>query len=133
MNEKLSSKAKSDLVNPELWKSTEVSPSLQEIQDRVHEWIQTVGVRYFDEMTNTAILMEEVGEVARLMARTYGDQSFKKSDAAKDLGEELSDVLFVLVALSNQTGHNLSELFEQGMHKRTQRDSQRHAQNEKLR
>ena len=89
----------------------QISPTLSEVQTQVHEWIQDVGVRYFDELTNTAILMEEVGEVARIMSRTYGDQSFKKSDMGKDLGEELSDVMFVLVCLANQTGQNLSELF----------------------
>ena len=111
----------------------QISPTLSEVQTQVHEWIQDVGVRYFDELTNTAILMEEVGEVARIMSRTYGDQSFKKSDMGKDLGEELSDVMFVLVCLANQTGQNLSELFYQGMEKRTQRDRERHASNEKLR
>lgn len=116
----------------EQWNNNQESPSLEELQNQVHQWIQDVGVRYFDPMTNMAILTEEVGEVARIMARTYGDQSFKKSDLQKDLGDELSDVLFVLVALANQTGNNLTELFAQGMQKRTQRDSERHANNEKL-
>lgn len=129
---KLERKQKSEAVEPSLWNNNTESPSIQEMQNQVHHWIKTVGVRYFDEMTNTAILMEEVGEVARLMARTYGDQSFKKSDASKDLGDELSDVLFVLIALANQTGNNLTELFDKGMQKRTQRDSKRHANNEKL-
>lgn len=117
----------------EHWKNNETSPSLESLQDEVHKWIQTTGIRYFDPMTNMAILAEEVGEVARIMARTYGDQSFKKPELAKELGEELSDVLFVLIALANQTGNNLTELFNQGMEKRTYRDSERHANNEKLR
>lgn len=116
----------------EKWNNNSESPSLEELQNQVHQWIQDIGIRYFDPMTNMAILTEEVGEVARIMARTYGDQSFKKSDLHKDLGEELSDVLFVLVALANQTGNNLTELFAQGMQKRTQRDAERHANNEKL-
>src|SRR3954471_6072457 len=93
--------------------------TLTEAQNQVDEWIQTYGVRYFSELTNTAILMEEVGEVARIMSRTYGDQSFKQSDKDKELSDELSDVLFVLVCLANQTGVNLTEAFEKGMVKRT--------------
>ena len=121
-------------ISPELWKNgdEQTSPTLEELQTQVHQWIQSVGVRYFDELTNTAILMEEVSEVARIMARSYGDQSFKKSDRSKNLGEELSDVLFVLVCLANQTGQNLTELFHQGMEKRTNRDAERHANNPKL-
>ena len=120
-------------VDPTVWQASENSPSLSEMQSEVHQWVQDIGVRYFDELTNTAILMEEVGEVARIMSRTYGDQSFKKSDMGKDLGEELSDVMFVLVCLANQTGQNLTDLFHKGMLKRTTRDKDRHANNEKLR
>lgn len=106
--------------------------TLEEIQQQVDDWIKKYGVRYFSELTNTAILMEEVGEVARIMARTYGDQSFKQSDKDKVLADELSDVLFVLVCLANQTGVNLTEAFAKGMEKRTQRDKTRHLDNKKL-
>jgi len=91
------------------------SPSLEEVQARVDEWIRTVGVRYFSELTNMAVLTEEVGELARLMARTYGDQSFKVGEEGKDLGDEMADVLWVLVCLANQTGVNLTEAFERNM------------------
>ena len=107
--------------------------SLRQYQAEVDEWIRTVGVRYFSELTNTAILAEEVGELARLMARTYGDQSFKAGEEDADLGMEMADVLFVLVCLANQTGVDLEEAFARGMEKRTTRDRQRHAQNPKLR
>jgi NTP pyrophosphatase (non-canonical NTP hydrolase) len=106
--------------------------SLAECQRVVDEWIKEVGVRYFSELTNMAILMEEVGEVARLMARTYGDQSFKESDQSKNLADELSDVLFVLICIANQTGVNLTEAFWKGMEKRTTRDKGRHRSNKKL-
>ncbi len=106
--------------------------TLQECQKVVDDWINKVGVRYFSELTNTAILMEEVGEVARIMSRTYGDQSFKKSDKNKNLAEELSDVLFVLICIANQTGVDLTEAFWKGMEKRTIRDKDRHWNNEKL-
>lgn len=102
-------------------------------QELVDEWVQTIGVRYFSELTNTAILMEEVGEVARLMARTYGDQSFKKSDEAVDLADEMADVVFVLVCLANQTGVDLTAAIERNMQKKTSRDRERHANNPKLR
>jgi NTP pyrophosphatase (non-canonical NTP hydrolase) len=107
--------------------------SLKQHQTQVDEWIRTVGVRYFSELTNTAILAEEVGELARLMARTYGDQSFKAGEEDADLGMEMADVLFVLVCLANQTGVDLEEAFERAMDKRTKRDSRRHAENPKLR
>ncbi|MCB9446140.1 MAG: nucleotide pyrophosphohydrolase [Ardenticatenaceae bacterium] len=107
--------------------------TLKEIQTTVDEWITTVGVRYYSELTNTAVLMEEVGEVARLMARLYGDQSFKKSDEAYDLADEMADVLFVLVCLANQTGVDLTTAFAKNMVKKTQRDQERHAHNRKLR
>ena len=106
--------------------------TLKECQQIVDEWINTIGVRYFSELTNLAQLVEEVGEVARIMSRTYGDQSFKKSDENKQLSEELADVLFVLVCIANQTGIDLTEAFWKGMEKRTNRDRQRHRKNEKL-
>ncbi|MBM3402292.1 MAG: nucleotide pyrophosphohydrolase [Bacteroidetes bacterium] len=106
--------------------------TIQEIQEDVDQWIKTTGVRYFNELTNTAILMEEVGEVARIMARKYGEQSFKKSDEGNDLGDELADVLFVLICLANQTGVNLTEAFGKNMEKKNIRDANRHKNNEKL-
>ena len=108
------------------------SPSLEEVQARVDEWIRTVGVRYFSELTNMAVLTEEVGELARLMARKYGDQSFKAGEEGKDLGDEMADVFWVLVCLANQTGVNLTEAFERNMEKKTQRDQDRHRNNPKL-
>jgi len=106
--------------------------SLKECQQLIDEWIHTIGVRYFSELTNLAQLVEEVGEVARIMSRTYGDQSFKKSDEDKKLAEELADVFFVLVCIANQTGIDLTEAFWKGMEKRTKRDKERHRNNEKL-
>lgn len=106
--------------------------TLKEAQSQVDTWVKTVGVRYFSELTNTAILMEEVGEVARIMSRTYGDQSFKKSDLAKDLGDEMADVLFVLICLANQTGIDLTEALEKNLEKKTLRDADRHKNNPKL-
>jgi NTP pyrophosphatase (non-canonical NTP hydrolase) len=106
--------------------------TLKEAQAQVDTWIKTVGVRYFTELTNTAILMEEVGEVARIMARTYGDQSFKKADLAKDLGDEMADVLFVLICLANQTGIDLTQAFAKNLEKKTIRDADRHKNNPKL-
>lgn len=106
--------------------------TLRECQTIVDQWIQTVGVRYFSELTNLAQLMEEVGEVARVMSRTYGDQSFKASEEGKQLSEELADVLFVLICIANQTGIDLTTAFWQGIEKRTQRDLNRHQQNIKL-
>lgn len=107
--------------------------SLEEAQQQVDHWIKTTGVRYFNELTNTALLMEEVGELARLMARTYGEQSFKESDKNRDLGDEMADVLWVLICLANQTGVDLTASFEKNMAKKTQRDSERHLNNPKLR
>ena len=106
--------------------------TIQQAQEQVDQWIKTYGVRYFSELTNMTILTEEVGELARIMARTYGDQSFKKSDLGKDLGDEMADVLWVLICLANQTGINLTEAFERNMAKKTDRDKDRHKQNEKL-
>jgi NTP pyrophosphatase (non-canonical NTP hydrolase) len=115
---------------------TEQALSLREAQQRVDDWIKTVGVRYFSELTNTAVLMEEVGELARLMARIYGDQSFKKSEDTTDvqakLADEMADVLFVLVCLANQTGIDLQEAFFKNMDKKNVRDQDRHRNNEKL-
>ncbi len=105
---------------------------LNALQEQVDDWIKTVGVRYFSELTNMAMLTEEVGEVARIIARRYGEQSEKESDKAKDLGDEMADVLFVLICLANQTGINLQEAFEKNMAKKTERDATRHLNNEKL-
>ena len=107
--------------------------TIRQCQKIVDDWITTVGVRYFSELTNLAQLVEEVGEVARIISRKYGDQSFKKSDKGKDLAEELADVLFVLICLANQTNVDLTEAFKKGMEKRTLRDKVRHQKNEKLR
>ena len=109
-----------------------MSMTLKQAQQAVDRWIKTVGVRYFSELTNTAILMEEVGEVARIMARTYGDQSFKNSDLAKDLGDEMADVLFVLICLANQAGIDLNAALEKNLEKKTKRDAKRHRENPKL-
>ncbi|MFW5657033.1 MAG: nucleotide pyrophosphohydrolase [Bacteroidota bacterium] len=106
--------------------------TLREAQKTVDHWIKTVGVRYFNELTNMAILTEEVGEVARIMARKYGEQSDKKTDQDKQLGEELADVLFVLLCIANQTGVDLTEEFESRMKKKTDRDNDRHHNNPKL-
>ena len=106
--------------------------TLQEAQQQVDNWIKTYGVRYFNELTNMAILTEEVGEVARIMSRRYGEQSVKESDKDKDLSDELADVLWVLLCIANQTGVNLTEAFERNIAKKTQRDSTRHKNNAKL-
>ena len=106
--------------------------TIQEAQETVDKWINKTGVRYFNELTNTAILMEEVGEVARIMARTYGEQSFKKSDEGNDLGDELADVLFVLICIANQTGVDLTDALQKNLVKKTTRDGERHRGNEKL-
>jgi len=105
---------------------------IKEAQKRVDEWIQTVGVRYFNELTNMAMLTEEVGEVARIIARRYGEQSEKESDKAKNLGDEMADVLFVLICLANQTGIDLEEALERNLEKKSTRDAERHHQNPKL-
>jgi NTP pyrophosphatase (non-canonical NTP hydrolase) len=109
-----------------------VALSIQDAQRIVHEWIQTVGVRYFNELTNMAILTEEVGEVARIIARRYGEQSEKPSDAEKVLADELADVLFVLICLANQTGVNLEDALLQNLKKKSVRDQNRHSENPKL-
>ena len=111
--------------------------TIREAQQTVDNWINTIGIRYYNELTNTAILMEEVGEVARLMARLYGEQSFKKAEDAANanaqLGDEMADVLFVLICLANQTGVDLTEALAKNLEKKTNRDAERHSGNEKLR
>lgn len=106
--------------------------TIQEAQQKVDAWINTTGVRYFSELTNMAILTEEVGEVARLMSRLYGDQSFKESDKGKNLSDELADVLWVLICIANQTGIDLTEALQKNFEKKNLRDADRHRQNEKL-
>src|SRR5829696_8133962 len=106
--------------------------TIQEAQQQVDEWIKTTGVRYFNELTNMAVLTEEVGEVARLMSRKYGEQSFKESDKGKELSDELADVLWVLICIANQTGTNLTEALQKNFEKKNIRDKDRHQQNEKL-
>lgn len=106
--------------------------TVAEAQETVDQWIKTTGVRYFSELTNMAILTEEVGEVARIISRKYGEQSFKKSDEAADLGDEMADVLFVLICLANQTGIDLTTAFEKNLVKKSIRDADRHKNNKKL-
>ncbi len=106
--------------------------TLENCQQIVDDWVNTFGVRYFSELTNTAILMEEVGELARIMARQYGDQSFKENEKDLDLAEEMADILFVLICLANQTGIQLEEAFKKSMQKKTDRDKERHIKNPKL-
>ncbi|MCC6288126.1 MAG: nucleotide pyrophosphohydrolase [Chitinophagaceae bacterium] len=106
--------------------------SIQQAQQQVDLWIQTVGVRYFSELTNLGILMEEVGELSRLMVRTYGEQSFKESDKGKEIADEMADVLWVLLCLANQTGVNLTEALQKNFEKKNIRDANRHRGNDKL-
>lgn len=106
--------------------------TIKETQEIVDEWINTIGVRYFNELTNMALLTEEVGELARIISRRYGEQSEKESDKNKDLGDEMADVLFVLVCLANQTGVDLTEALKKNLEKKTKRDATRHAENPKL-
>jgi NTP pyrophosphatase (non-canonical NTP hydrolase) len=108
------------------------SPTLREVQSIVDTWIRTIGVNYFSELTNLAVLMEEVGELARLMSRTFGDQSFKPSDRNSSLSDEMADILFVLVCLANQTGVDLTKAVEENLRKKTNRDADRHKNNPKL-
>lgn len=109
-----------------------MSITIQEAQTKVDQWIKTHGVRYFSELTNMALLTEEVGELARIIARRYGEQSEKESDKNKDLGDEMADVLWVLICLANQTGVDLTEAFQKNIEKKTARDKDRHHQNPKL-
>lgn len=106
--------------------------TISELQSEVDNWIKTIGVRYFSELTNLAILTEEVGELARIIARKYGDQSFKGNEANQDMADEMADVLWVLICLANQTGVNLTEAIEKNIQKKTIRDAERHKRNEKL-
>jgi NTP pyrophosphatase (non-canonical NTP hydrolase) len=106
--------------------------TIEGAQKTVDQWIKTIGVRYFNELTNMAMLTEEVGEVARIIARRYGEQSEKESDKNKDLGDEMADVLFVLICLANQTGINLTEALQKNLDKKTKRDATRHLENDKL-
>lgn len=107
--------------------------TIEEAQKQVNQWINTTGVRYFNEMTNMAMLTEEVGEVARIIARRYGEQSEKESDKNKDLGDELADVMWVVICLANQTGIDLTEAFRKNLEKKNTRDKDRHRENKKLR
>ena len=106
--------------------------TLKEAQTKIDHWIKTVGVKYFSELTNLGILMEEVGELSRLMVRIYGEQSFKETDKNKKLSDEMADVLWVLICLANQTGVDLTEALEKNFHKKSLRDAERHKKNEKL-
>ncbi len=106
--------------------------TIQQAQQQVDQWIKTTGVRYFSELTNMAILTEEVGELARIMARTYGDQSFKETDKEKNMGDEMADVLWVLICLANQTGVDLTDALQKNFEKKDNRDKDRHQQNQKL-
>lgn len=106
--------------------------TLEQAQQEVDQWIKTIGVRYFNELTNTAILMEEVGELARIMARKYGEQSFKSGEDGSELADEMADVLWILICLANQTGVNLTEALKKNIEKKTNRDKDRHINNEKL-
>ena len=109
-----------------------MSLTLAQAQENVDQWIQTVGVRYFNELTNLGILMEEVGELSRLLVRQYGEQSFKESDKNRELSDEMADVLWVLICLANQTGVNLTEALEKNFEKKSLRDANRHRLNDKL-
>jgi NTP pyrophosphatase (non-canonical NTP hydrolase) len=106
--------------------------TIKQAQQQVDDWIKTVGVRYFNELTNLGILMEEVGELSRLMVRKYGEQSFKESDKGKEIGDEIADVLWVLICLANQTGVDLTEALQKNFEKKNVRDSERHKENERL-
>ncbi len=106
--------------------------TIQEAQNKIDQWIKTYGVRYFNELTNMILLTEEVGELARIIARKYGEQSFKESDQEKNLEEELADVLFVLICIANQTGVNLTDALNKNLEKKTKRDATRHQENKKL-
>ena len=111
---------------------TDMDYTLENCQKIVDDWIHTLGIRYFSELTNTAILMEEVGELARIMARQYGEQSFKENEKDLNIGEEIADILFVLICLANQTGVELEEAFKKNLEKKTRRDKERHSGNPKL-
>ena len=123
---------KLSLNDKKIFNMEEKQISIQKAQEMVDQWIKTIGVRYFSELTNMTILTEEVGELARIMARKFGDQSFKKSDEKYDLGDEMADIMWVLICLANQTGVDLHEAFLKNMEKKTLRDKERHIQNKKL-
>jgi NTP pyrophosphatase (non-canonical NTP hydrolase) len=106
--------------------------TIAQAQQQVDEWIKTIGVKYFAELTNLGVLMEEVGELSRIMVRIYGEQSFKESDKGKDIGDEMADILLVLICLANQTGVNLTEALQKNFEKKTIRDADRHINNDKL-
>jgi NTP pyrophosphatase (non-canonical NTP hydrolase) len=106
--------------------------TIKQAQEKIDQWIKTIGIRYFSELTNLGMLMEEVGELSRLMVRKYGEQSFKESDKGKELGDEMADVLWVLICLANQTGVDLTEALQKNFEKKNTRDAERHANNEKL-
>ena len=106
--------------------------TIKQAQDAVNEWIKSYGVRYFNELTNLAILTEEVGELARIMSRTYGEQSFKNTDLKKELPDEIADILWILLCIANQTGVDLTTAFQENIRKKTERDKMRHINNEKL-
>lgn len=120
------------LIRKQKNNSLTIRMTIKEAQETVDKWINTTGIRYFNELTNTAILMEEVGEVARIMARKYGEQSFKESDEKHNLADELADVLFVLICLANQTGTDLTDALQKNLEKKNIRDAERHKNNEKL-
>ncbi len=120
------------MLNKGISKMSNENITISQAQQKVDTWIKTIGIKYFSELTNTAILMEEVGELARIMARKYGDQSFKESESDINLADEMADVLWVLICMANQTGVNLTEAFIKTMEKKTLRDAQRHRQNTKL-
>ncbi len=109
-----------------------MSITIEEAQKQVDEWIKTIGVRYFNELTNLGILMEEVGELSRIMVRKFGEQSYKKSDKDTDMADEMADILWVLICLANQTDIDLTKAFEKNIHKKTERDINRHKDNKKL-
>lgn len=106
--------------------------TIEQAQEKIDEWIKTTGVRYFSELTNLGILMEEVGELSRLMVRKYGEQSFKDADKGKEIADEMADVLWVLICIANQTGVNLTDALEKNFEKKNKRDGERHLKNEKL-
>jgi NTP pyrophosphatase (non-canonical NTP hydrolase) len=118
---------------PKIRAIKKIKMEIKEAQIQVDQWIKTTGIRYFNELTNLGILMEEVGELSRIMVRKYGEQSFKKSDEGKDMADEMADVLWVLICLANQTGVDLTEALQKNLEKKNLRDGERHANNEKLR
>ncbi len=131
-SDNLPKESESSIILCKLTNTINMDVTIKQAQQQVDEWIKTVGVRYFNELTNLGILMEEVGELSRLMVRKYGEQSFKESDKNKDLGDEMADVLWVLMCLANQTGVDLTEALQKNFEKKNIRDANRHKENEKL-